>query len=144
MYQLTPVSEETFDSVLRLCEEYASERNLEWLVHADTWRSLLTKMCSEGTAYVLLRDLVPIGMLLMVRHQHIMNPETIVVNPIVVYIKDRYRNGWGMALMLQQLDCELSKAHHVTVSLGEGSNIKEETMLKYGYRKLETVYIKEK
>ena len=144
MYQLTPVSEETFDSVLRLCEEYASERNLEWLVHADTWIGLLHRMCGDSTAYVLLRDSVPIGMLLMIRHSHIMNPTTETVNPLVIYIKKRYRNGWGMALMLQQLENELQTAHHITVSLGEGSNVKEETMIRHGYKKLETVFIKEK
>lgn len=143
MYQLVPVSEETFDSVLCLCKEYATERNLEWLVHADTWESLLTQMCLGETAYVLLRDSVPIGMLLMVKHPHVMNVEVMMLNPLVVYIKPEYRRGRGMSMMLNQISESGKGCPLVSLSLGADANIKETTLLSHGYKKLETVYIKE-
>lgn len=144
MYQIVPVSEETFDSVLCLCKEYATERNLEWLVHADTWNSLLTQMVLGQTAYVLLRDSVPIGMLLMAKHHHVLNNTLLALTPLVVYIKPEFREGRGMALMLQQIEQSGEECRIVSLSLGADANVKESTLLKHGYKKLETVYIKEK
>lgn len=143
MYQLLPVSEETFDSVLCLCKEYASERNLEWLVHADTWQNLLTQMVSDETAYVLLRDSVAIGMLLMVKGAHPMNHTKVIMSPLVIYIKSEYRNSRGWLLMLSQIEITGMRADYSYISLPDTANIKPETMAKLGYKVSEIVYVKD-
>ena len=143
MYQLLPVSEETFDSVLCLCKEYATERNLEWLVHADTWLNLLNKMCSDDTAYVLLRDSVAIGMLLMVKGPHPINHTRTIMSPLVIYIKPEYRNVSGLLLMLSQFNLTGETVDYSYISLPETANLKPSTMKKLGYKISEIVYVKE-
>ena len=143
MYELVPVSQETFDEVLDLCIQYAHERDMEWLIDFRTWDGLLTHMCEASTAYVLLRDSVPIGMLLMLEHPHVMNTTKTVLTPLVVYIQKEYRNGWGMHLMLQQIERHAKTVDFSSISLGPEAKVKPETMLKRGYKVLETVYIKE-
>ena len=143
MYQLVPVSEETFDSVLCLCKEYASERNLKWLVHADTWEGLLTKMVTDNTAYVLLRDSVPIGMFLMIKGPHPINQTRTIMSPLVIYIKPEYRNVSGVLLMLSQFEQTGKDIDYSYISLPETANLKPSTMKKLGYRVSEIVYVKD-
>lgn len=143
MYELKPVSEETFFGVLNLCKEYATERDLEWLVHPETWLNLLVKMCQDGTAYVLLRDLVPIGMLLMTKGPHPLNQTKTLMTPLVIYIKPQHRGARGWRLMLSQIEKTGKGVDYPYISLPDSANLKPETMAKLGYKVSEIVYVKE-
>lgn len=143
MYQLVPVSQETYTDVLELCHRYAKERDAEWLVHVDTWEGLLVQMIAQGTAYVLLRDSVPIGVFLMVKHLHAMNNTLVCLTPMVMYIVPEYRNGRGLSMMFDVFETKSKEVGFSAISFGPGANISENTMKKYGYKVLETVYVKE-
>lgn len=105
------------------------------LYNREALEHLANKMMVDGTGILALHDGRPVGAIGGVVMPHIYNPNVTVLAELLWYVLPEYRNGRAGLLLLKafrKLADEI--ADEATMSTLPSSDIKEETMAKFGFK----------